>query len=55
MLMAPKSLTTTPIRTPRVLRSRLFSSVVLPAPKNPETMVIGIKLCSRHFSAHGPV
>src|SRR5687767_13274080 len=41
--MAPKSLTTTPTRVPRLPPSRWLSNVVLPEPRNPATTTTGIR------------
>src|ERR1700744_2980064 len=40
--MSPNSLTSTAVRASAGCRSRGFSSVVLPAPRNPVTTVIGV-------------
>lgn len=44
MLTDPKSLTITPIRAPRVLRSRWLSRVVFPDPRKPATITTGIRV-----------
>ena len=54
ILMAPKSLTTAAIRFPSACASKWFTTVVLPAPRNPATSTTGTGIFSPRQRAGAP-